>query len=138
MNTDAYIERMNWANDPRTQAADRKPILTIERDDGEFEEIALPTRWVVCPVCEGEGKHANPAIDCGGLVRDELDYDPDFAEDYFGGMYDVTCNRCEGRRVVHEVDWNRLTPEQSEEYERQLREEAEYQALCRAEFVMGA
>ena len=68
-------------------------------------------KWMVCPVCEGEGKTVNPAIDCQGLTREDFAEDPDFEESYFRGDYDITCRACHGQRVVtreriHELDQN--------------------------------
>jgi hypothetical protein len=57
-------------------------------------------KWIVCPVCDGEGKTVNPAIDCNGLTREDFAEDPDFAEDYMSCMYDITCRACNGMRVV--------------------------------------
>ena len=57
-------------------------------------------KWIVCPVCEGEGKTVNPSIDCNGLTAADFAEDPDFAEDYRNGVYDVRCNACLGERVV--------------------------------------
>jgi hypothetical protein len=70
----------------------------------EFIGVSLPARRVVCPVCEGERKHVNPAIDGNGLSADDFAQDPDFAESYFGGTYDVRCDYCKGRGFVDEVD----------------------------------
>lgn len=62
------------------------------------------SKYEVCPVCDGEGKHVNPAIDGNGITGSEmaeiLADDPDFLDDYMEGMYDVVCRCCEGRRVV--------------------------------------
>src|SRR5262245_37322369 len=72
--------------------------------------------WFVCPVCEGEGKTVNPAIDCHGLTREDFADDPDFAEDYRRGAYDITCRGCKGLRVV--------TAERIEELERKAEDRA--------------
>jgi|SRR5215472_7868761 len=68
-------------------------------------------KWIVCPVCKGEGTTVNPNIDCHGLTPSDFDDDPDLAEAYFklerlyfhcqDGDYDIPCNACSGRRVVH-------------------------------------
>lgn len=61
----------------------------------------MSIKWVVCPRCDGEGSHVNPAVDGHGITSDEMDeLGPDFFDDYMGGVYDVTCERCKGRRVV--------------------------------------
>jgi hypothetical protein len=38
--------------------------------------------------------------DAYGLSAEDFDADPDFAEDYLGGKYDIACNECGGARVV--------------------------------------
>jgi hypothetical protein len=58
------------------------------------------TKYQVCPVCDGEGKTVNPNIDAHGLTREDFDEDPDFAEDYMSGRYDITCAACNGLRVI--------------------------------------
>jgi hypothetical protein len=57
-------------------------------------------KWIVCPVCEGSGKTVNPDIDAHGLTREDFDDDPDFAESYRSGLYDIACRGCGGKRVV--------------------------------------
>ncbi len=64
----------------------------------------LPARRVLCPRCDGEGKHVNPAVDEGGLTREDFDNDPGFEEAYFSGVYDVVCYQCKGKHWVLEVD----------------------------------
>ena len=133
--SDAYIERLNYINDPRTQGPAKIPTLYVEHDDGTSEEIELPTHWEVCPVCDGEGKHVNPSIDAGGI--NPADEDPEFLEDYMSGVYDVVCNHCGGRTTVREVDVDAMSPELRQAYEDDLRFEAEYEAERRAEFLLG-
>jgi hypothetical protein len=77
--------------------------------------------WILCPVCRGEGKTVNPNIDAHGLTREDFAEDPDFAEGYWSGMYDITCRGCNGQRVVQ--------PERLEE----LAHNAEDRALCARE-----
>ncbi len=134
MNQTQSIEALNYANDPRNCAAAKAPILYME--DGS--EVELPMHWAVCPVCDGKGKHVNPAIDCGGLTAEDFAEDPDFAEDYFGGTYDQTCNCCKGRTTVQAINWDALTAEQKALYEQQLREEADDRACYLAEIRAGA
>ena len=70
----------------------------------EFTNVLLPHKRVVCRVCNGEGTHVNPNIDGNGIDPQEFIDDPDFAESYFGGVYDVRCEYCNGNKVVDEVD----------------------------------
>ncbi|HFD86891.1 MAG TPA: hypothetical protein ENJ35_04350 [Gammaproteobacteria bacterium] len=130
---DHHIETLNYLKDQRTRGSILAPVLFL--DD---TEITLPTRWVVCPVCNGEGKHVNPAIDCGGLTSEDFRDDPDFAENYREGVYDVRCNCCNGRTTVQEVDFDKLTQEQEKAYLIQLQEEDDDRACMLAEMAMGA
>lgn len=131
------IDDFNFAADSRNQPGKRVTI-EIEQDDGSFAEIELPTKWEVCSVCDGNGKHVNPSIDAGGLTHDDFADDPDFAAEYFGGTYDVTCQRCGGRTTERVVDWDALTPEQRDAYDEQQRADAAYEAERLAEIRMGA
>jgi len=58
------------------------------------------TKYHVCPVCRGEGKTVNPNIDADGLTAEDFREDPDLAEMYMSGVYDITCMACNGMRVV--------------------------------------
>lgn len=134
-----YIDRLNYYSDPRVTT--REPSLVVEIEDpetGEHVEHTLPTRWVICSVCDGNGTHVNPSIDAGGLSSDAFLEDPDFADDYFSGVHDVPCYCCKGTGKIREPDYDRMTPEQIEAYEEDQRSEAEYEAMCRAERIMGA
>lgn len=80
--------------------------------------------FVVCPRCDGYGKHTNPAIDGHGITQDEMDeLGPDFRKDYFGGVYDVNCWCCHGRNVV--------TPGMLMAWEEQEEARREYEAESR-------
>ncbi len=72
-------------------------ILDSYEDDIEYE---IPAVFDVCPVCEGRGHHVDPGIDSHGINMEEFYEDPEFAEEYFDGAYDVPCNECRGDRVV--------------------------------------
>ena len=70
-------------------------------DEGGDELPAeIPGRFEVCGICDGKGSHVNPSIDAHGLGPDDFAEDPDFADAYFSGAYDQTCNECRGKRVV--------------------------------------
>ena len=111
------------------------PSHILYTDDGDIE---LPTRWDVCSVCNGEGRHVNPNIDRNGISAQDFYDDPDFYDEYMSGTYDVTCYRCHGRTTERVVDWEALTPEQVEAYEQQLQDEAYDRAVAEAERRMGA
>lgn len=135
---DARMENLNYARDPRNCELAKPPVLYFVDDDGCDSEIELPTKWAVCPVCKGKGKHVNPAIDCCGLTSEDFCEDEEFGQDYMEGVYDVPCNSCGGRTTVQAVDWDALTAEQREAYEEQLREEDNYRACYLAEVRAGA
>lgn len=116
----ARLEDMNYARDARNCERDEAPVLFLE--DGT--EKTLPTTWVVCHVCNGAGTHVNPSIDCGGISAEEMHDDPDFAEDYFAGTYDIACNRCGGRTTERAVDWDRLSEADAKAYRQQLADDA--------------
>ena len=66
-------------------------------DDDEY----FPVHFEVCTTCEGRGSYVNPSIDSHGISREEMDENgPEFMEDYFSGMYDITCEHCRGNRVI--------------------------------------
>ena len=120
-----FIDRMNYANDMRTQT--RVPVPEN-----------LPTRWAICDVCRGEGRTVNPSIDAGGLCGDQMD-DPEFMQDYMEGVYDISCGPCGGSGKVREIDRDRTDfAEQIAEYDADCEAEAECAAERRAEFIMGA
>lgn len=128
-------DRVNYYRDARTQGpAETNPTVYLEDDT----EVELPTSWQVCPVCDGEGKHVNPSIDCGGISSERFAEDPEFAEDYFSGTYDVPCNHCDGRSTVRGVNWEALSPVVKAAYEQQLQDEANDRAEHLAELRAGA
>jgi hypothetical protein len=120
-NAHQMIDDLNYYSDPRVSARrDEKPILILP-DGVEFK---LPTKWEVCGLCDGEGKHVNPSIDAGGLSAEDFAEDPDFAEEYASGTYDVWCARCAGRTTERVVDVDALSDEHRKLYEQSLRDEA--------------
>jgi hypothetical protein len=68
--------------------------------DYDEEEVVCPAKADVCPVCHGKGKYVNPAIDSQGLTREDFEEDPDFADEYKSGLYDITCQSCGGKNVI--------------------------------------
>jgi hypothetical protein len=97
-------------------------------------EIDLPTKWVVCDLCDGEGKHVNPSIDGGGINVN--DRSPEFWGRYMGGEFDVSCYKCNGRSTAKDIDEDACDPEHLDAWYRQQEEEhnsfLEHQAELRA------
>lgn len=73
-------------------------------ENGDEHGIDLPVKMEVCPDCDGDGVHVDPAVDGNGIASSEFTEDPEFKEAYFRGDYDVRCNVCKGLRVVPVVD----------------------------------
>jgi len=125
-------EDRNYYSDYRVRASSHKKwyraldqkrmVATIiaEDDEGNETEFETPFTWEVCPTCDGKGKHVNPSIDAGGISAEEFNNDPEFAEDYCSGRYDVCCYNCGGLRVVAVTDDSRViaAEEEQREYER--------------------
>ncbi len=82
---------------------------------GEF--VKLPVHRIVCPRCDGDGNHTNPAIDGNGITASEMEeLGEDFAEGYVRGDYNVCCEVCHGKNVVDEVDLEKLQDNSPELY----------------------
>ena len=79
---------------------------TVENDEGEEVEHKCPAKYEVCHRCQGKGTHVNPAVDGHGISPEEFAEDPSFEENYFGGVYDITCQECNGERVELVPDEN--------------------------------
>jgi hypothetical protein len=128
---------MSYITDPRTQRAAEKPVIYFYDEVTDEENVVeLPTHWEVCDLCEGEGSHVNPSIDCNGL-DEEQENDPDFMGDYLSGKYDIACNRCGGKRVIQEVNWDAVSEEHKHEYHRQQQWEHESRQEQLAELRAG-
>lgn len=94
------------------------------QDDGEEEEllfrltkddgfIYLPFKYEVCGSCKGKGSYVNPSIDSHGITSEEWnEWSLEDIDNYFSGMYDVTCEECNGKRVVPEIDVDYLTEDE--------------------------
>jgi len=114
--------------------ASRTTAPTVELEDGT--EITLPTRWVICSTCEGEGAHSHHV---GCLTSDDFNqWDHDEIDMYFDGGFDRGCSVCEGTGKMLEVAQDRCKPEVLEAYLLDLQYEREDAALYAAERRMGA
>ena len=121
------------------------PIVVVHffTEDEQGEEVechdVFPAQFVVCPLCRGRAKVTDPRVDSCGLTADDL-HDHNFAEDYFGGVYDITCPECSGERVVKEIDARSLTPEQCavlDKLESLEEDDAWFARVCAAERAYG-
>ena len=103
---------------------------------------SMPSDIVVCPRCNGRGRHVNPSIDGDGFTGEEwADMDEDFKESYWNGHFDVVCSVCNGLRITAKIATDRLNAEQWEllyEQERNEADMADMIATQKAEMAMGA
>lgn len=120
-------------------------VTTVD-DNGEEIVYMLPAKYEVCRKCLGHGSHLNPSIGehCYSLEEFEQEFsEPESRDAYFrrGGMYDVKCETCRGKRVVPVVDREACTsPEEIaglKALDKQRRDDAEYEQLVRSELAFG-
>jgi len=81
--------------------------IKCEHYDHEADDVvttSLPARWEICGECDGDGKSS---AYLGDFSMDDLNEDPDFAEEYFAGRYDRACPCCKGAGKVLVVDRER-------------------------------
>lgn len=89
------------------------------------------SKWMICPACSGEGSCVNPNIDSGGLSADDFRDDPEFAEDYLSGVYDVCCAACSGTGKILSADLQRLQ-DAADDRRLAARENGDFEAYCGA------
>lgn len=120
--------------------------FTIENEDGEESVVDLPTKFTVCPRCEGHGTHLHPDIGGHAYTSEEFNesFDYEEREEYFrhGGRYDVACEECNGLRVVSVVNEEELQQtddgkELLKEYNKHLDNEYDYRRMCEDERRFG-
>lgn len=116
-----------------TQDAKVKELL-------DENEIKYTHKWSICNACEGEGSEL-----CSGLkgvdVTELLHEDVDFADEYFGGKFDVACSSCRGsgKFKIYEVEENSIPQEKITRFMEDWNSWQEYQyelafeASCRAQ-----
>jgi hypothetical protein len=99
-----------------------------------YENWQPPTTKEVCPSCRGEGKSTRYLGDVTEMCRE----DPDFAEDYWRGFYDRTCDECQGRNVIDVPDESRWPEVLRIHWKEWEISQAETNAIYEAERRMGA
>jgi len=98
-----YIQRrMTPWFDSINKSKSSATINELEVDGDIKEFVIVSCRFDVCPTCEGKGTHVNPNIDAQGITAEEWDRDWSREEqvDYISGVFDVSCYKCKGIRVV--------------------------------------
>ena len=95
--------------------------LSYLDDEGEEVSAKFPARHAVCGDCEGHGCVLNPTMRAHAYTGEEFEeafHDEEDRAQYLthGGIYDVLCSTCRGKRVVPAVDESRLSAEQRYRY----------------------
>jgi hypothetical protein len=114
------------------------PKIRFVHEDAEGNEVVdlLPARWKICDRCHGNGTH-DPDAFSNGFTTEELYEDPDFAEAYFEGRYDVACEEnCNGGKIMV-IDEDNCNPELLAAYRRQQEFEYNYKREREHERRMG-
>lgn len=105
-----------------------KSDTEIVFEDAEGNEHKLPTKFEVCPHCEGRGSSSEYL---GSWSAEEWSREDDeFKEDYLEGRYDRSCETCNGLRVIPVVNEEQCDPilyKEYLEYQQELRDSAEIQ-----------
>jgi hypothetical protein len=80
---------------------DEAKMTALFVDEDEEQVCFVKMVYAVCDVCDGKGRHVDPNIDRNGILQDEFEqWTPTEQDLYTGGAYDVTCYRCDGKRVI--------------------------------------
>lgn len=117
--------------------------MTFEHIIGtDGEPLVVSFHMEVCGACSGSGT-TTAHIECegGGFTASEwnemCDGDPDFADDYFSGVYDRPCPSCKGQNVKPAPDIDSLDEEDRHILESALEDERQYRAMVASERRMG-
>jgi len=125
-----------------TRQEDRKRKRILLHDDEEDTTVAFPAIYEVCYACQGSGTTVAPGIDSHGLSAEDFAEDPDFADDYWAGRYDIQCQTCFGQNVLMHIDDSREFTEEQKAILRlehaELEAHLELEEAQEAERRMGA
>lgn len=114
---------------------ERYMVLRAGTEEPElFEAIDVTDekpRWIICVVCDGDGTTVNPAIDGNGLSAEDFHDDPDFAEEYMRGTYDIACRACGGSGKMLHTAPARLAEAAADRRYRAM-EDGDFEGYCHA------
>jgi hypothetical protein len=110
-----------------------KLILYTTDSEGDEVEREMPTKYAVCSQCEGKGTSSAYLGAFSGRRLEEARADEEFWDDYRSGRLDRACETCGGTRVVPVIDRKKCTKADLKAWDKQAKEEAEYQEMCRQE-----
>lgn len=115
--------------------------VEVYDENGDKITLSLPSKKVVCPNCDGEGTHLCDSMRDHAYSAEE--FEEDFTEEeqgeYMasGGMYDVICQTCKGKRVIDEVNREACLSEEDKanlaRFDEVEKDRREHEAECAAE-----
>lgn len=116
--------------------------FTEMTEDGEGITHELPSKFEVCSGCNGHGTHLNRNIGEHAYTQEEFDeaFSDEDRKEYFkrGGIYDVTCETCDGARVEEVVNEATCPENLLKKYQASQEEDRAFARECAAERAMGA
>lgn len=114
--------------------------VSYTNEDGEYITVFLPHHYVVCSECEGNGTHLNSSMKSHAYSMEEFnqEFDDEQSRQYFkhGGIYDVVCDTCKGKRVIEVLDDEACVGvyhEHYEEYVKYCDEKLQYEKMYELE-----
>lgn len=69
--------------------------------------LVIKAQRIVCPECNGEGKHFRRDLDENDMIASfREDGNDDGYDAYLNGAFDQICNQCKGEKVLDEPIWD--------------------------------
>ncbi len=107
--------------------------------NGRDTPVNLPTKYVICSTCSGEGKSS---AHLGCITQEEQDWHPDEFEGYLRGDYDKPCLVCDGsgKEVIIDRQACRSPQERAglRAHDRQMADDRHFFAMVASERRYGA
>ncbi len=131
----AWTDRSRYAVERGKTYANYEVTLPNGQHGGTIEEVPLdlPKRWEICGWCNGEGSSSAHL----GEVSQMMDEDPEWAEDYMAGRYDIQCEECRGDGKVRAIDWEMVDDKTAKLLGEDADEAVAAEAMYRAEMGYG-
>ena len=100
----------------------------------------FPAKWVICPECDGEGHHGNPAYNGLSSASEFCQEHPNFMQEYMDGVHDVPCKKCHCTGKTLDVDYEAISEQdnewlmEKEDDELENQYEREYEMMAMGEY----
>jgi hypothetical protein len=113
---------------------ENRNLIYFSSDEHDQEKTA-PHKWEICRSCRGEGKSS---AYLGAFTQDDMEEEgPEFVEDYVNGVYDQTCEECNGTGKVKVADFSQMTPAEVAAFREDRLNEADLRAMEESERRLG-